>query len=122
VWGLSAIRWSDLSAHHFYHLFVFVVGANLNPNEICAIFYSKSPVIAPGSDRPQLANFLEMQGGMSGVFFQNSKVLLCNLLDGWWELIEAIPETPGCSVHLKILQLAATFLVESLANEEIQFA
>jgi hypothetical protein len=67
-------------------------------------------------DRPQLTDFLEMQRRVSRVFFQKQKVLLGNLLDGAWEFVKEILETPRCSMHLKVLQLALAFLVQSFFN------
>jgi len=63
-----------------------------------------------------------MQRRVSRIFFQKGKVLLGNLLDRWREFMEAIPETSSCFVHLKVLELSLTLLVESFLNEEIQLA
>jgi len=49
---LRGVGGTDLLAHSFYHLFIFVVGANPDPNEIWPVLYCKSPVIASSPDRP----------------------------------------------------------------------
>jgi hypothetical protein len=81
----AAARAGFRVAHHTLLLAneVIVVGVAADPKPQHAIRDgdTQGAIGEPDADGPKTANLFEMQGGMSGVVFQQRKVLACKLLN-----------------------------------------
>ena len=77
-------------------------------------------MIQPCPGRPELANSLEVQGGMPVVRLQEIEVLARRLLDRFREPAIAVPEARGGTMHLQIRELALGLLRLDFINQEIQ--
>jgi hypothetical protein len=63
---------------------ILIMMSNPNPDEICPILNGQRPVMRPNSHRPQLANLLEVQRRVCGVFLQEVEVVSGHSLDRFW--------------------------------------
>lgn len=56
---------------------VFIMITNPDPNEISVIFNRERPMGQTGTHRPKLADFLEMESGLSWIFYKLAKTPSC---------------------------------------------
>ena len=104
------------------HSFVFIVGANSDPDEIFAVLDRKSPVIKTDPDRPKLPNFFEMEGRMRRISFKQLKVLCRYLLNRFWKSLIAFPEAIRCPMHLESPETSFPFFIKGFPSQKIQLS
>ena len=94
--------------------------ANPHPYEVAVVFDGEHPLVKPYANRPGIACFLEMEGGMSWIFSEKVKVASSDALDRFRELVETSPKPGCCSVHLKLFERIVSFGFGSLVDQKVQ--
>ncbi len=101
---------------------IFVMTTNPNPDEVSVIFNGECPVRKSRADRPKLADFPEVKGGMSRVCLEQAEIPFRNPSDRFRESLKVGPEAGCCPVHLKFLEPALLFGFKGFGSQEIQFS
>jgi len=91
-----------------------------DPNKIRAILHGDGTVIDPDPRRPQIADSLEMQGGVRGIAFEQFEVFAGHTLEGFRQARIGGPETGGSAMPLHFLQDSFGLLLMSLAHQKIE--
>lgn len=68
LWPVSSN--AVLGATHLKQAIVFIMRTNPHPGEVIAVFDGKGSVSQPNANRPELANFFEVQRGMLRIRFE----------------------------------------------------
>jgi hypothetical protein len=92
------------------------MSTNPNPNKVYAIFYRERPVTNSSPNGPKPPHFLEMKRGMPRVLLQQLEILFRCPLDGFREIVKALPETACGAMDLEFLQVPLGFFIKGFLD------
>jgi hypothetical protein len=94
--------------------------ADPNPEEPIGDVHGQCPIREPYASGPEPSDFLEVQGGMRGIFLQPLKVPISQLSDMGRKVTVMLPESTALPNGSKLSGLPRPMLPKGLVRQEIE--